>query len=96
MGHSPQASATTFPHVSLITNVMIVLRRTLYSVVSDGLVFLPFLSIAASRFDRISQGASISLEAGFGLIFFLSAVLVVFHSRYQSTLIPLSPSISPS
>ena len=38
MGHSRQASATTFPHVSLFTRVMIVLRRSLYGVVSDGRV----------------------------------------------------------
>ena len=93
MGHSRQASATTFPHVSLITNVMIVLRRTLYTVVSDGLVFLPFRSIAASRFDRISPGSKHFSEAGLGRIVFLSAVFVVFHSWYQNTLIPVPPSI---
>ena len=38
MGHSRQASVTTFPHVSLLTKVMIVLRRSLYDVVSDGRV----------------------------------------------------------
>ena len=38
LGHSRQASATTFPHVSLLRRVMIVLRRYLYGVVYDGRV----------------------------------------------------------
>ena len=42
------------------------------------------------------QGANISLEAGFGRIVFLSAVFVMFHSRYRSPLIPVPPSIRPS
>ena len=43
-----------------------------------------------------TQEANISLEVGFGRIVFLSAVFVVFHSRYQSTLITVPPSIRPS
>ena len=39
MGHSRQASATTFPHVPYSRRVMIVLRRSLYGVVSDGRVW---------------------------------------------------------
>ena len=35
---SRQDSATTFPHVSPSRRVMIVLRQSLYGVVSDGLV----------------------------------------------------------
>ena len=35
MGHSRQASATTFPHVSLFTKGDDSARRSLYSVVSD-------------------------------------------------------------
>ena len=38
MGHSRQASVTTFPYVSPFTKVMIVLRQSLYGVVSDGRV----------------------------------------------------------
>ena len=39
MGLSLQGSSTTFPHVSLFTKGMIVLRRSLYGVVSEGRVF---------------------------------------------------------
>ena len=96
MGHSRQASATTFPHVSLFTTVMIVLRRSLYGVVSDGRVLGRFVPLPAAVLTGFPQGANISLQAGFGRIVFLSAVFVVFHSRYQSSLIPLPLSISPS
>ena len=97
MGHSRLASATTFPHVSLFTKGMIVLRRSLYGVVSDGRVLGVFVPLPPAVLTGFPQGASISLEAGFGRIVFLkSAVFVVFHSRYQSTLIPVPPSIRPS
>ena len=46
MGHSRQASATTFPHVSLFTRVMIVLRRSLYGVLSDGRVLGLFVPLS--------------------------------------------------
>ena len=45
MGHSRQASATTFSHVSPFTKVMIMLRRSLYSVVSDGRVLGLFVPL---------------------------------------------------
>ena len=96
MGHSRQASATTFPHVSLFTKVMIVLRRTLYGVVSDGRVLGLFVPLPPAVLTGCPQGASIWLEAGFGRIVFLSAVFVVFHSWYRSPLIPIPPSIRPS
>ena len=76
--------------------VMIVLRRSLYGVVSDGRVFGLFVPLPPAVLTGFPQGASISLEAGFGRNVFLSAVFVVFHSRYQSTLIPVPPSIRPS
>ena len=72
------------------------LRRSLYGVVSDGRdlgLFVPLLPAVLTRFP---QGAIISFEAGFGRIVFLSAVFVVFHSRYQSSLILVPPSIRPS
>ena len=72
------------------------LRRSLYGVVSDGRVLGLFVPFPPAVLTGILQGASISLEAGFGRIVFLSAVFVVFHSRYQSTLIPVPPSIRPS
>ena len=69
------------------------LRRSLYGVVSDGRVLGLFVLLPPAVFTGIPQGASISLEAGLGRIVFLSAVFVVFHSRYQSTLIPVPTSI---
>ena len=75
---------------------MIVLTRSLYSVVSDGRVLGLFVPLPLAVLTGFPQGANISLEADFGRIVFLSAVFVVFHSRYQSTLIPFPPSIRPS
>ena len=77
-------------------SVKIVLRRSLYGVVSDGRVLGLFVPLQPAVLIGFLQEASISLEAGFGRIVFLSAVFVVFHSRYQSTLIPVPPSIRPS
>ena len=76
--------------------VMIVLRRSLYGVVSEGRVLGLFVPLPPAVWAGFPQGANISLEAGFGRNVFLSAVFVVFHSRYQSTLIPVPPSIRPS
>ena len=45
MGHSRQASATTFPHVPYSRRVMIVLRRSLYGVVSDRRVLGLFVPL---------------------------------------------------
>ena len=75
---------------------MIMLSRSLYGVVSDGRVlglFVPWLPAVLTGFPL---GANISLEVGFGRIVSLTAVFVVFQSRYQSTLIPVPPSITPS
>ena len=95
--HSRQASATTFPHVSHSWRVMIVLRLSLYGVVSDGRLLGLFVPLPPAVLTGFPQGASISLEAGFGRIVFLkSAVFVVFHSRYQRTLISVPTSIRPS
>ena len=55
MGHSRQASATTFPHVSFSRRVMIVLKRSMYSVVSDGRVlglFIPLPPAVLTGFPR--------------------------------------------
>ena len=79
MGHSRQASATTFPHVSLFTIVMIVLRWSLYGVVSDGRVLGLFVPLPPAVLTGFPQGASISLEAVFCRNVFLGAVFVVFH-----------------
>ena len=74
---------------------MIVLRRSLYGVVSDGRVLGLFVSLPPAVLTGFPQGANFSLEAGFGGIVFLSTVFIVFHSRYQSTLISVPPSIRP-
>ena len=71
------------------------LGRSLYIVVSDGRVLGLFVPLPPAVLTGVPQGASISLEAGFGRIVFLSAVFVVFHSRYHSPLIPVAPSIRP-
>ena len=90
----PRPLSLMFPHSR---RVMIVLRRSLYGVVSEGRVLGLFVPLLPAVLTGFPQGASISLEAGFGRIVFLkSAVIVVFHSRYQSTLIPVPPSIRPS
>ena len=65
--------------------VMIVLRRSLYGVVSDGRVLGLFVPLPPVVLTAFPQGTNILLEACFGRIAFLSAVFVVFHSQYQST-----------
>ena len=89
----PRPLSLMFPYSR---RVMIVLRRSLYGVVSDGRVLGLFVPLPTAVLTGFPQGANISLEAGFGRIVFLSAVFVVFHSCYQCTLIPVSPSIRPS
>ena len=89
----PRPSSLMFPYSR---RVMIVLRRFLYGAVSDGRVLSLFVPLPTALLTGFPQGASISLEAGFGRIVFLSAVFVVFHSRYQSSLIPVPSSIRPT
>ena len=72
------------------------LRRSLYGVVSDGRVLGLFVPMLLAVLTGFPQEANSSLEAAVGRIVFLSAVFVVFHSRYQSTLIPVPPSIRPT
>ena len=61
---------------------MIVLRPTLYGVVSDGRVLGLFVPLPPAVLTGFPQGTNISWEAGFGRIVFLSAVFVVFHSPF--------------
>ena len=89
----PRLLCLMFPYSR---RVMIVLRRSLYGVVSDGRVLGLFVPLPPIVLRGFPQGANISLEEGLGRIVFLSVVFVVFHSRYQSTLIPVPPSIRPS
>ena len=67
------------------------LRWCLHGVVSDGHVFGLLVPFPTAVLIGFPQGANISLEAAVGQILFLSAVRVVLHSRYQSTLIPVPP-----
>ena len=89
----PRPLSLMFPY---IRRVMIVLRRSLYGVVSDGRVLGLFVPLPPAVLTGFPQEPSISLEAGFGRIVFVSAVFVVFLSRSRSTLIPVPPSIRPS
>ena len=57
---------------------MIVLRWSLYGVVSDGGILGLFVPLPPAILTRLPQGANISLEAGFGRIVFLSAVSSCF------------------
>ena len=89
----PRPPSLMFPYPR---RVMIVVRRSQYGVVSDGRVLGLFVPLPPAVLTRYPQGANISLAASLGRIVFLSAVFVVFHSWYQSTLIPIAPSIRPS
>ena len=89
----PRSLSFMFPYSR---RLMVVLRRSLYGVVSDGRVLGLFVPLPPVVLKGFPQGASISWLAVFGQIVFLSAVFVVFHSRYQSTLISIPPSIRPS
>ena len=60
------------------------LRLSLYGVVSDGRVLGLFVPLPPAVLTGFPQGANISLEAGVGRIVFLSAVFVVFQSRYEA------------
>ena len=86
----PRPLSLMFPYSR---RVIIVLRRSLYGVVSDGRVLGLFVPLPPALLTGFPQGANISLEAGFGRIVFLSAVFVVFHSPYRTPLIPVPPSI---
>ena len=87
---------TTFPHVSLLTKGDDSAKTVLYGVVSDRRVLGLFVPLPPAFLTGSPQEANISKDSGEGRILFLSAVFVVFHSRYQSTLISVPPSIRPS
>ena len=89
----PRKLSLMFPYSR---RVMIVLRRSLYGVVSDGRVLGLFIPLLLAVLTVLPQEANVLLQVAVGRIVFLSAVFVVFHSRYQSSLIPVPPSISPS
>ena len=82
----PRPLSLMFPYSR---RVMIVLRRSLYGVVSDGRVLGLFIPLPPVVLTGFPQGASISLEAGFGRMVFLSAVFVLFHELYLCAWIPV-------
>ena len=82
MGHSRQASATNFPHVSLFTKDDDSAKTVPVECFLEGHVFDLFLMLPPPFLIGFTQEANISLEACFGLIMFLSAVFAIFHSRY--------------
>ena len=88
-----RALSLRFPYSRM---VMIVLRPSLYSVVSDGRVLGLCVPLPPAVLTGFPPGCKHFVGAGFGRIVFLSAVFVVFHSLYQSTLIPVPLSIKPS
>ena len=65
------------------------LRQSLYVFVSDGSVLGLFVPLPPLVLTGFPQEANSSLEAAVGRIVFLSAVFVMFHSWYKSTLIPV-------
>ena len=93
LGRLPRLLSLMFPYSR---RVMVVLRRSPYGVVSHGRVLGHFVPLPPAVLTALPQGTNILLEGDFGRIVFLTAVFVVFHSRYQSTLIPVPPSIRPS
>ena len=88
----PRPLSLMFPYSR---SVIIVLRWSLHGVVSDGYVFGLFVPLPPAVLIGFPQEANISLHEAVGQILFFSAVCVVFHSQYQSTLIPFPPSIGP-
>ena len=89
----PRQISLMFPYSR---RVMIVIRRSLYGVVSDGRVLGIFIPLPPAVLTGFPQGASISLEAGVGRNVFLNAVFIVCHSPYRSPLITVPTSIRPS
>ena len=93
-GHSRQASVTTSLRFPYSRRVMIVLRRPLHSVVSDGHVFGLFVPLPPAVLIGCTKEANISLEAAVVQNCF-SVLCSSGHSRYQSPLIPVPPPIRP-
>ena len=85
MWHSPQASRTTFPNVSLFTKDDGFAKSAPFAVFSYVYVFDLSVPLPPQVLLGFTLEANISLEADFGQIVFLSALFVGFHSEYQST-----------
>ena len=95
MWHSRQGSATTFPHDSLLTKDDVTTKTVPVRCCFWWTCFWPFHCICTSSYDRIYTGSKYFDGYGFWTNFVFQSVFVMFHSRYQSTLIPLPPSIRP-
>ena len=80
MGHSRQASATTFPHVSPFMKGDDSAKMVPVRCCSDGRVLGLFVPLPPAVLTGFPMEANISLEAGVDRILFLSAVFVVYHS----------------
>ena len=63
MGYSRQASATTFPHVSLFTKGDDSAKTVVYGVVSDGRVLGLFVPLPPAVLTGFPQGAGGQSEA---------------------------------
>ena len=70
MWHSRQASVNTFPHDSLFTKDMIVLRRPLHSVVSDRNGLGIVVPLPPAVLIGFTHEANIALEAGLAKLCF--------------------------
>ena len=93
MWNSRQAYASNFPQVSLFTKGDNSAKRSLQLFVSDKHLFGIFIPLPTGVLIGYPQEANISLVAAVSQFFFLRALCVMFHSRFQSTLIPFPPSI---
>ena len=80
MVQSRQGSTTSFPHVSLFTKGDDSAKTVPVRCCFYGRVLGLFIPLPPAVWTGFPQEANISLEVGFGRIFFLSAVFVVFHS----------------
>ena len=65
VGHSREASATTFPHVSLFTKGEYSAMTVPVQCCFSRTCFEPFRSVAAGSFDRISPGSKHIVGSGF-------------------------------
>ena len=94
MWHCRQATVNTFPHDSLFTHNDSAKTATAQCYFWQKW-FRHFRSIATSNFDGIYPWSKHCIGGLFGQILFLSAVVIVFHSRQESNMIFVSRSISP-
>ena len=81
VGHSRQASLTTFPHVSLFTKGDDSAKTVPVQSCFWRTCFGPFRSIATSSFNGIYPWSKHCIGSWFGQILFLSVVFIVFLSQ---------------